>query len=256
MKKICLIILVMALCACAKIAPKAPEQISGEEMLAWDNMLKISSAETGPYRLSLSMRFGEEGNTRRVTGLLWGNGDNAFRLDVMAGVGATVAMISDDEERFLVYAPRENKAYFHEGESRPLLKVGVPVPINLSQLADLLTGRYAEALAVREPVAATATDSGFAYKIDGPLAGDLTLLPQGRPVSWRQNTGQWTMEIGYDEDSPNLPERVRLKHADGKLAVILVKTREAPQGDFTPGQLKLNIPAGTPLLPLSEFKSK
>ena len=50
-------------------------------------------------------------------------------MDVMAGIGAVVAKIWESGDEFLVYSPTENRAFFHQGSNKPLLRVGVPVPL-------------------------------------------------------------------------------------------------------------------------------
>lgn len=253
MKKFILLLLAATLAACAR-APLAPVS-EGESARAWQEMQAASDSVKGPYRLQLSMRFGEEGDTRRVTGILWGNGDDALRLDVMAGVGATIAKIAEAGDDFLVYLPRENKAYFHQGANRPLLKVGVPVPFDLAQLADLLTGRFASVFG-KEPAGGEAlADGGAIYELEGALAGELRLNQRGYPVSWKQRSGGWQLDLGYDDEAPGLPDSLKLANINGKRAIVLVKEREATAAPFAPSQLELAIPAEVTPLPLEQFKT-
>lgn len=246
------VLLALLLCACARQPAQSPITAPpAEDMAAWAQMQAIS-AQAEPFRLQLSMRFGEEGNTRRVTALLWGNGDAAWRLDVMAGVGASIAKVSETGEDFLVYAPRENRAYAHDGPTRPLLKIGVPLPIGLASLGDLLTGRFTEVFG-KEPAGAGGAP-GF-YRLEGPLAGELQIAANGNPIAWKQQKGGWSLAIAYDEAAPHLPKSLRLANASGKMAVILVKERERPQKPFTAEQMRLDLPAGAPVLPISQFKT-
>jgi outer membrane biogenesis lipoprotein LolB len=117
------------LCACARqpvMEAPSPEARARLEQ-TWQRYVAADDAVApAPYRLQLSLRFGTEGDTRRVTALFWGNGQRKLRMDVMAGVGATVANILEDGQHFLVFAPNERKAYFHQGANKPLLQVGVP----------------------------------------------------------------------------------------------------------------------------------
>lgn len=253
MKKLATIFaLALVLAACAK-APvrQAPE---GEAARIWREM-ESAEAAPAPYRLQLSMRFGEEGNTRRVTALLWGNGSDALRLDVMAGVGATIAKIAENGDRFLVFLPRENRAYFHEGPNRPLLKIDVPVPFDLFQLADLLNGRFARVFGAAPDSGAMLKNGDASYVVSGPMAGELELNPSGAPVDWRQKTGGWRLAFAYDEETPRLPKSLRLENINGKRAIILVKEREKVAAPFEAARLELDIPGGAPVLPLEQFKS-
>ena len=79
----------------------------------WQAFVARSEAiKEAPYLLNASLRFGTEGDTRRVTALLWGNDSRSLRMDVMAGIGAVVAKIWESGDEFLVYSPTENRAFF------------------------------------------------------------------------------------------------------------------------------------------------
>lgn len=254
MKKIILLIALIILSGCAK-SPLPPVS-EDETARIWHKMETASAEAPGPYRLQLSMRFGEEGDTRRVTGLLWGNGDKTLRLDVMAGVGAIIAKIAESGDEFLAFMPRENTAYFHEGSNRPLLKVGVPVPFDLLQLADLLNGRFAQVFGSSPGSASLLKNGNASFVLEGPMAGELELNADGAPVDWRQKTGGWQLALAYDDNSPYLPKSLRLQNINGKRAIILVKERESVTQPFSADQLTLTPPAGAKLLPLSEFKTR
>lgn len=260
MKKILLLCTAVLLCACAKQppverGPETPTQLESR----WLKFTALSAAApAAPYRLQLSMRFGAKGDTRRVTALFWGNSQRQLRLDVMAGVGAVVAKILEDGRHFLVYSPRENKGYFYQGASQPLLQVGVPVPFDLGHLADLLNGRYA-AVFGESFAAASSLKGGLArYELVGKPGGSLDLNGEGLPVFWRESPGRgWSMEIAYDDDShPPLPRRLTLIHSNGKRAILLVKEREKPTGAFTVEQMSLTLPENAPLLPLAQYKNQ
>ena len=251
MKRALLIFAFALLAACARPVAEAPELPADE---IWQKMQAASRERQGPYRMQLSMRFGEEGNTRRVTAVLWGNGEADIRLDVMAGVGAMVAMISETRNDFLVYTPRDNKAYSHSGPNRPVLKIGVPVPFDLSRLAAILNGDYAAAFGQaplsEEPLA----NGNVAYKIASELGGTLELDRSGAPVGWSQESGGWRLEFVNEENDPFLPRSLRLLNSNGQRAIILVKDREQVSRPFDAEQLRLDVPAGTPVLPISKFR--
>ena len=259
MKKLVLLCMALLLCACAK-QPATPGLPGGEGGEApaqlWQAYARAGAGAEAPYRLQLSLRFGEEGNTRRVTALLWGNGGHELRLDVMAGVGTVVAKILEDGEHFLVYAPLENKAYFHQGAASPLLKVGVPVPFGLARLTALLTGHYSGAFGDTYSEASPLADGMVQYALTGKPGGLLTLDARGLPVAWRESKAEgWRMEIVYDEATPPLPRRLTLTHAKGQRAILLVKEKEMPGTPFTGEQMGLTLPEGAPLLPLSQYRA-
>lgn len=254
MKKIILLCLFCLCCACARPVTQAPQSDAAPEAI-WHKMEAVGAESDGPYRIQLSMRFGDEGDTRRVTGLLWGNDDNAFRLDVMAGVGATIAMISEAGPDFKVYMPRENRAYFHEGSNRPLLKIGVPVPFNLAQLTAILNGRFDQVFTQEPETGTMLANGGASFKLAGPFAGTLEIDAQGLPYKWQQASGGWTLDLAYDAETVLLPKSLKLVNLNGRRAIILVKEREKPAQPYNESQLQMTIPDGTPLLPLSQFKS-
>lgn len=252
--------LTLLLAACAGKGRETPPPLDSPAAAArsealWQELEQQSARHAAaPWRLGLSLRFGTEGNTRRVTALFWGNDDSHLRLDVMAGVGAVIANIVEDDQRFLVYSPRENVAYFHEGSTKPLLKVGVPVPLALADLAALLNGRYTLAFGTgHTPVAAEGAGVA-AFSLDKRFGGVLSLDEQGLPVRWTENGDKgWIMNILYDDQA--LPRRLDLTHADGQKAIVLVKQRDSVQQAFSPDQLALGLPEATPLLPISRYRA-
>ena len=72
----------LALTACAKqpsleMTPEAQARL--EER--WQKFAaRGQDAAMAPYRLQMSLRFGTEGDTRRVTALFWGNSQRRLRL--------------------------------------------------------------------------------------------------------------------------------------------------------------------------------
>ena len=258
MKKFVLLFFAIFLCACARQTthPGGEQGTEGELVSRWQLYKNAGHVQEKPFRLQLSLRFGEEGNTRRVTALLWGNGGPELRLDVMAGVGSIVAKILEDGPQFLVYAPLERKAYFHQGATSPLLKVGVPIPFDLARLTSLLTGHYALAFGNDFSTAQMLSDGTAQYTLKGMPGGLLSLNSSGLPIAWREaGTDGWQMEILYDDAPRALPRRLNLIHASGKRAILLIKERENPPIPFTREQLRLNFPANTPLLPLAQYRA-
>ena len=234
----------LVLVACArKPVVDAPDS---QQMQRWQQYLSVcDAAKTAPYRLQMSLRFGNEGDSRRVTALAWGNDTHLVRLDVMAGVGVTVAKIMQDDEHFLVLDPRNNKAYFHQGANKPLLKIGVPLPFDLGQLTALLCGQYGSVFG-RETVGV----ARGAFALPGETQATLALDEQGRPSVWAEQNG-WNMELAYDD--AGLPNKVRLNHPNGKKAILRVKGRETPAA-FAEKQLRIALAPGTDIQPLARYQ--
>ena len=180
MKKIHLLavaILSLLLCSCAGKTLQPADPAAAQNR--WQTFTQQSNIKAAPFRDSLSMRFGKEGDTRRVTALIWGNGDKTLRLDVLAGVGAVVANIAQKDNHFFIYTPMQRKAYFHEGASSPLLKVGVPLPFDLFSLEALLNGRYTDVFG-KEFVRAAQQGDSIIYTLGAGAGGELTIGPDAQ----------------------------------------------------------------------------
>lgn len=256
MKKLLYAIL-FCLCACARQAsPPAPDLAQDQRLERYAALCARQDAEK-PYRIQASLRYGKEGDTRRVILLLWGNGPLPLRLDVMAGVGVTVAKIQDSEDSFLLHAIQEGKAYAHQGLEKPLFKAGVPVPVQLQDLANLLNGRFGPVFGTHpdgNPRQGAQGLAGFSMT-EGTLPGLLYLDAAGLPVLWKQEGGDgWEIRFRYDETHPSLPHRVDIRRPGGTSAVLLVKERNFPASLFTAEQLQLMLPSDTPVLPFPQEK--
>lgn len=252
------LLFLLLLPACTKQIPMGTPAAPQEAEAVWQRYTALCAAQEiqKPYRLQMSLRYGTEGDTRRVTALLWGNTSQQLRLDVNAGVGATVAKIQDDGDHFLVYAPMENKAYFHQGSQKPLLDVGVPMPFGVTALADLLNGHYGAIFGDSYSGTAEVTATGIRYKVEhGRITGTLEVDNQGLPLRWKDmDTQGWSLQLSY-EDGATLPYKLEIAHGKtGKRAIVLVKERNWPSAPFTQPQLRLILPKETPVLPLRQFK--
>lgn len=235
--------LALSACTAGRQGPSvvAPGPVSDEQAAsvwaAYNAYAAAREAEGGPYRIGVSMRIGQEGDTRRVTGVVWSNGeapralqapsasgtsgasgtygaagaygaDTAFsgpvRLDVMAGFGTVVARLREAPGEFMAFSPRENKALTYTGRGRVRLNMGLPAPFGLRDLSALLRGRFHEVFGRAGNGRALGVREGnVAYALEGSeRAGTLELRPDGLPVRWREHGEQgWSMELDYAEDS-------------------------------------------------------
>ena len=250
MKKFLLILLFLLCCSCAKQGPvtEAPDKEIAQAR--WDLMLTEPQME--PFRIQFSLRFGEEGNTRRVTGILWGNSPETLRMDIMAGVGVIIAKIADSPDKFLLYSPRENTLYSHEGDEKPMLKIGMPLPFTLRMLAALLEGQYASVFGSSYTAAEPNNDGTIVYTLNEGPQGQLAVNPEGVPVAWKQGSKGWRMSITPEENS-RLPKSLRFTNTDGKIAIVLVKERENSES-FNAEQMELPIKGKYKELPLSKYR--
>ncbi len=263
-----LTLLMLGLCACGK-SPLSP--VSHDSDALWQNYAKSAQSVTTPFRTQLSLRYGVEGSTDRVQGLLWGNSSQKLRLDIAAGVGVTMAKIFEDQREFIIYIPQEEKAYVHKGEEKPLFNVGVPMPLGLNHLVLILQGHYASVFGLaREgsPMPLAETDlvladrdelpaEAVAYTLEeGQFRGTLVLSPLGLPIYWQEDsTTGWTIALQYREHE-NIPYKLEIKHiASERKAVLIVKERASDLDLFTPEQMRLIFPKETTILPLEDLQN-
>ncbi len=245
----------------------------------WQRYLAESQARehSGPFRLTASLRYSTQDSGHRLILRTWGNDSHTARVDIEAGIGQTLARIRRTATSFLLYAPRENKAYFSEDDGNALLRLGMPIPFGVQELDALMQGRFTEVLPRTYRSVLLAPEGGFAYTL--PMADKtgraavpgessvLSLNTSGQPIDWTVETGGKRMTLllsGYalphpasPEDATRraataLPTRYAITIGKDKSAVILVKEREQPTMPFTEQQMTLELPSGTPLLPLPQ----
>lgn len=252
MKKIILFILVFLISACAKtFSPELPQE--EQTSSAWLKMLNLSkSVSPAPWKTQLSLRFGAGGETRRVTGIMWGNNENEIRLDVMAGIGAVIAMIQENDSQFVMLVPQTGKAYVHHGKS-PLFKIGIPFPFDLPKLAQLLAGNYGSVFGTTFKEIETENSQQATFKLAANSPAKLRLNSDGYPEAWTEGQDGWQMKITYDNGQNKLPQKITLERPDGKRAILLVKDRETNIPAYSPAQLQLELPPNIPLLPLAQY---
>lgn len=238
----------LLVCACAR-QPALPDVSPEQADQTWAQFM-ARTAPIEPYRINISLRYGREDATQRVTALLWSNGSGPVRLDVMAGMGPLVARIREDGPNFVALSPRENKAWVHQSTDpysvtpRVLINLGVPLPFALTHVSHLLRGNFVEVFGVERQGAAVQVKDGIRYRLAGYPGGTLELSPEGVPLRWADTAGAWVMELGYADADPTVPQKLTLTHADGNAAIVLVKNREKPAAPYTEKQLALEVPAG------------
>ena len=240
--------------------PLPAPQTEGEAAQIWERFLfRAGSAEvmTGPFRISATLRYTDkEGKNTRVSSLLWGNGhaDSPYplRLDLLAGVGTVVAKAREDAASFTVFSPDEKTAWVHEGGARTLASFGVPVPLSLSDLTMLLTGRSGllfipPLMYGNIPYMYALTENGARYTVpDARLPGIIELSESGAPLFWQDlSPDGWSIEFEPDTVNPLLPLRLRISHPKGYSALIVVREIARVSPPYTTAQMGLPLPAGT-----------
>ena len=253
-------IMLCAACLCMTACARQPQLPPLTDAQLADLTSRYTQRETAmntglPWRINLALRAGQEqdGKTesRRITALLWGNDaqHGPIRLDVMAGIGATIANAREDAQELVLFLPQDNCALLASGEDsrRALEALGVHLPLDLTDMAALLLGRF-DSLFIPDWGRAGRTSKGLAevplVNKQGFLPGKIILDNEARPIFWEDPASGWIMEMAYSI-TPNEPDRLKALHKDGQFAILVIKTNETPSAPYTDKQLELRIPRGT-----------
>lgn len=255
-----LLLLCLGLSACAD-RTSGPGITPTEAARAWQAFTARSIAvEKGssPYRISANLRYTTENETQRLSSFLWSNAapSSPVRLDLMAGGGMVVAKIMEDEKSFTAYIPNDNIAWYHPRDDYALAAFGVPIPLTLCDLSLLLTGRAGQLFLPSNGSGFkeyTRTENGFAYHTTGVLLpGIVEISPEGTPLSWRDQGGEWLILFEPAKDSPMRPRRLKVTHSQGYEAIVVVNSIEYLKNPFAPAQLNLNLPKSAQRKPIGE----
>ena len=248
-------VLVCLLCTLAGCMPgsgdalrqPAPPEAATAAWTAFEQYTKDRAAASGPFRIQCALRYSDaQGDGRRVTAVIWSNGDLPVRLDVMAGVGALVGRIRQSDSSLVIHAPRDNKAWTYQGRGKAFLAFGMPVPLTMPDLIAVMQGHYRSVFGPAKGMNPYMAGEGdIAFRLEGGnLPGTVTLTPGGLLKSWQEAPGAWTMRVTYDDGTPPLPQEIEIDHPEGQHAVLSVKERQRPTQAFTDAQLNLELPTG------------
>ena len=270
----CSLVMLCALLCSACVGQRSLGNKSEQDALtAWQSFAARANAaevNTGPFRISATMRYTTTKETTRVAAFLWGNGNAdapyPIRLDLLASVGNVVAKIREDHEIFMAFNPGNETAYFHPQGRSTLEAFGVPIPLSLEDLTLLLTGRSgmlflppSTTVSSPMPKEFAHTEKGTAFTIStARLSGILEVSPLGVPLVWRENkdTG-WVITFDPSEKNPLQPRRLLITHTGSSDtvydAVIVIKEITHLPQPYTKAQLDLQLPKHTLLHPLSDL---
>lgn len=237
---------------------------------SWDKyILHSQNVKISPFRISMSLHLNNEDNNYRVNAVFWGNSTHDLRLDVVTSMGGIIAKIAQTKDDFLVYEPSKNRAYFHYGKRKPLLRLKIPIPFGLPELAALLNGQYSDIFGseyITKNNMGNLTSYTLAKK---DIGGNLQLNSAGLPIIWKSTDRAWTMTIKYASiitskksdaqatDNLNsqtnlipMPKNIEIIGPDSKKTVLLVKKNQQLTKPFAENNLKLRLPESVILKPL------
>lgn len=220
--------------ACAKQEIKVPT--AEEQESRWQKFVQ-RKVEEKPYTLQGSLRFGDSKKTRRVNYIFWSNGAMPLRVEIMAGVGASIAKIMEDTDNIIMYFPQDKKALYmgNFDEMNPLVSLGMPVPISFYEMSLLLRGGLSQVLenlhldTVKTKSSENDHETYSYYFSSSKMDGVLQLDKDGFPIHCEINE-EWSFDLTYDEGESKLPQRVVISSlVDDYRAVLMVKERTYPK---------------------------
>lgn len=241
--------LLLSLAACAPLQPYVLSGDMEDSQQRWNAFLTLRGQE-GPSLAEGSLRFGESGNTHRVTWLLWGNDAEQLRFDIQAGMGNTLAKARLTDGELLLYLPGDNRAL--RGPDTPdgiLRRIGLDLPLSLHELYAVIQGNFSAALSSARILSSRNLENGnieLKLGTDSPHMPQIILELDGRnlPVRW-QIPRAWDIRIRCGEDA--LPRRIDGTRQTGPneeeyRLILLIKTRQVKEG-FPEKDLELTLPA-------------
>ena len=190
---------------------------------------------------------------------LWGGADLPLRLDLRAGIGATVALFEETRAGFTAYVPDRETAYLAPDSRTGLGTFGLRLPFGLPVLARLATGDLwrtggpDNAPLLAETYAGTrlVPGQGFAYDFSkDAMVSRVVLDFDGRPLRWEGPAGApWTLEFfghnGVGEGRFFPPDRMTLTMPSGDKALLAVKELTLLDTPWPDEALALTLPPGT-----------
>jgi len=226
-----------------------------------ENLNAQARLNAGPYNSSLTMKISLPQENALLGAYIWSNGALAghhpLRLDLQSSVGTTVAKIREDQEYFLLYDLRNNRAIVSSDPQEALrATINFPLPMSLGELAMLLSGRYTDFFLDSGPeepslLGTTALRQSIFRLAQGRRHGYLTLDAQGYPQKWQSAEPEsWIMELEYQNPVTLVantsplpgPRRLTLDHPKGISINLQVKSLKKLPQPFMEAQLNLLIP--------------
>jgi|GEM_PF-441082 len=242
----------LALAACAGKQPLLPDTSSQTARQLYAE--RVANFTDTPFRANFSVRAGivRDGvsDTRRVTGIIWGNPGSPVRMDIAAGIGASLLRAWTDENRLLLYLPGENILYTARAAvSGEFRLMDIAMPFGAWEIAALARGAFGLVFPPDEvALPADPPATGERALTKRGRRGELSLSPSGLPVCWIDDETGWRVEFSYRDQAAH-PFKITANNAEGATAVFLIRELERPS-PFDDTRLTLNIPANARVLPL------
>lgn len=244
------------LCGCVKPPGDTalPTEASAERVWATLTSFSVPGARAFLFKSSLNSITPQGMN--RLTFDLWGNFEYPIRLDVRAGIGATIAVWREDATGWLAYYPGQNVTYL--GAADHLAKpVNQRLPLSLRELALLLSGRTAAVLPAGYTSWKLEEQGGIRYLFDqGERLSGLTLDNSLRPlILTGSHPEPWSLRFDSWDDAhdPALPVKMTLRFQDGSRHILRAKQAELRDQEWSRDALTLIPPQDARVIDIEEL---
>ena len=209
--------------------------------------------------MKASMHYKGKRKSVRAVLDLWGNIPSPIRLNAQATLGANLAFILQDENRWIAVMPQEDKAYTHADPVYGQAALGLPIPLTLKEMAFFATGSYAD-LFPNNFSSFSKTDYGVMFHFDtGPMTM-LGLSYSGKPVElYMDHSRQHRVTLDKFEKTfknrPELATKVTVTGPEEK-AVLRIKSVELNIDPWPESALELKIPDTSEVINLNGTRLK
>ncbi|WP_243363592.1 hypothetical protein [Fundidesulfovibrio terrae] len=243
-----------AFTGCAPTGGKAGFD-AGQAQALWASFAASSADAPQSFSLSASLSIQSPQKSARLLVKFWGNLERPLRLDLSSGMGQTFAMWREDSLGWLAVYPLSSQAFTHKDTKAALGRLGMPIPLNLKELAALSAGRYSTLLpAAFKSVRKTST--GYEYTFGATsVFSSVTLDFEGKPIHIvGKGVEPWSVDLGdfaaAESGRKPLAQRIQLTTPGGLQVVLRVKKLELSPEAMTDSSLELPLPPQARHIPL------
>ena len=233
------------LCGCAKPPREAAAPTGAGVERVWITLTAPSAPQARGFLFKSSLNSITPQGVNRLTFDLWGNFEYPVRLDVRAGIGATIALWREGATGWLAYYPGQNVTYL--GAADHLAEPDIQrLPLSLRELALLLSGRIGAVLPAGYSDWTLGEQGGIRYLFNqgerlSELALDSSLRPLmltgSHPEPWSLSFDSW--DDAYD---PIRPVKMTLRFQKDSRHILRVKQAEFRDREWDRDALSLTPP--------------
>ncbi len=233
------------LCGCAKPPREAAVPTGASAERVWATLTSPSAPQARAFLFKSSLNSITAQGMNRLTFDLWGNFEYPVRLDVRAGIGATIAMWREGATGWLAYYPGQNVTYL--GAAEHLAEPDSQrLPLSLRELALLLSGKIGAVLPSGYSDWKLGEQGGIRYLFNqderlSELALDSSLRPLtltgSHPEPWSLGFDSWD-----DAHEPSRPVKMTLRFQNDSRHILRVKQAELRDSEWSRDALALTPP--------------